>query len=660
MKSGTALIIGVGVMVAAVGVIGAKVLSDRYSKSHSALVDSLYASPQSMTHTVTNQWFSSLYFTPWSQPFFAYPLAFQLTEKGLGISYPRIKGTEKTVFGSYTPDLNIQVGNGLTSKQVLSADPASVSVKLCSSGMCATTRFIHGSPTLFLTTQTALMISITAPTKTGSSAYEQGIEYQFVHGNYEVAILRDGNFISLTTDPKADTQQFTLQKNDQLLVGLQPAGVHLHLTDMSTEIIGTDFSYQRTGDTLQTNLQYLTKMSANGHAPLVALLPHQWASSTQPNLGTYQTVRGTLKLYQTDQITQKLPTPKIYQISQMVSTLTPTEKNKLITLVDQSTSKILTETPIPVVYDAGKQVFRIAQMYQIAQAVQSTSAAQLKEKTMSLLDPWLSSEPSSTNSLLKYSDEPKGVIAKNPQYGNELFNDHHFHYGYFLSAAGILLHDDSSLYSRFQMGITALLHDVANTQVDNSFPYLRAFDPYESHSWADGRALAADGNNQESTSEAINRWYGIYLIGDALQKNELTTLGLTGLAMEQQGAQVYWLNQRPDIFAFPPEFLHPMASLIWGGKYDFATWFSDKPTHIFGIQFLPMTPAMSHITDANMWAKFQDYKPVPDQNGWNDIYSMVAAANGKTVPDQLPQYEAGNSAAFYYLWVNFWKHQNHG
>ncbi len=38
-----------------------------------------------------------------------------------------------------------------------------------------------------------------------------------------------------------------------------------------------------------------------------------------------------------------------------------------------------------------------------------------------------------------------------------------------------------------------------------------------------------------------------------------------------------------------------MASIIWGGKVDFATWFSNNPNEIYGIQLLPFTPGSSYL-----------------------------------------------------------------
>lgn len=609
---------------------------------------------QSMTGMVTNQWYSSLYFTKYSENMFAFPLAYHLGADGLAISYPQLKNTPKTIFGSFTTDILVSLPKASTElkKEMLSADAASVAFRLCSEQDCVSTRIAHGSPLTFITAESPLTLTVAAPARTSAEKFEEGEQLNFLHGTYVVGVFHNDSYMNLSLDPSKTTWDIPLAKGDKLVIALQPIEKNLHFSDLEAEITSTQFNYTNNSTNLETTLSYSTNGKADA---LIALLPHQWQNLYLSPIGTYQSVRGLMKLYRLPSIPQKLSKPKVLSINEMVTTLSAPEKQQLLALIDQEMKRVNSEQPIPQVYDAGKQVFRIAQLYQIAHELHSPQENVLRDKVVALLRPWIGTLPSDQNSLLKYSDTPKGVIAKNAQFGNELFNDHHFHYGYFLAAAGILLQNDPGFTGQFEPGINALLQDVGNTDVKNGFPYLRGFDPYESHSWADGRALASDGNNQESTSEAVNRWYGIYLVGKVLKNDDMLNLGLVGMSMEQQAAQIYWLGQRPDLFQFSGDYTHPMASLVWGGKVDFATWFSDKPTHIYGIQFLPMTPAMTHITNTTTWAKYHEYGLTNDPTGWNDIYSMVAAANGQDVPDQLPQYEAGNSAPFYYLWVHFWK-----
>ena len=53
--------------------------------------------------------------------------------------------------------------------------------------------------------------------------------------------------------------------------------------------------------------------------------------------------------------------------------------------------------------------------------------------------------------------------------------------------------------------INLLIKNASNwDKKEKDFPYLRNFDIYAGHSWANGHAAWFLGNNQESSSESIN------------------------------------------------------------------------------------------------------------------------------------------------------------
>ena len=63
--------------------------------------------------------------------------------------------------------------------------------------------------------------------------------------------------------------------------------------------------------------------------------------------------------------------------------------------------------------------------------------------------------------------------------------------------------------------MTLLAADVAGGSDTGLTPRLRVFDGWASHSWASGTSPFADGNNQESSSEAVTAWAGLRLWADA-------------------------------------------------------------------------------------------------------------------------------------------------
>src|SRR5262249_56965996 len=79
-------------------------------------------------------------------------------------------------------------------------------------------------------------------------------------------------------------------------------------------------------------------------------------------------------------------------------------------------------------------------------------------------------------------------------------------------------------------------------RADPRFPRLRTFDPYEGHSWAAGHAAFGAGNNQESSSEAMNFAAGLVLWGAATGDTTIRDLGIFLYATEASAIAQYWLD----------------------------------------------------------------------------------------------------------------------
>ena len=111
------------------------------------------------------------------------------------------------------------------------------------------------------------------------------------------------------------------------------------------------------------------------------------------------------------------------------------------------------------------------------------------------------------------------------------------------------------------------------------FPFLRSFDPYAGHSWACGHARFGDGNNQESSSEAMNAWCGLILWGEATGDRALRDLGIYLFTTELAAINAYWFDVLGE--NRPADFPQTTLGLVWGGKADYGTWFSAKPENIY-------------------------------------------------------------------------------
>jgi endoglucanase Acf2 len=169
-------------------------------------------------------------------------------------------------------------------------------------------------------------------------------------------------------------------------------------------------------------------------------------------------------------------------------------------------------------------------------------------------------------------------------------NDHHFHYGYFVFAAATVARFDPGWAARDRWGamIDLLIKDAANPdRRDTRFPFLRHFDPYAGHSWANGPALFREGNNEESSSEDVNFATATLLWGAFTGDRTLRDLGIFLHTQLTAAVEQYWFDV--DGRNFPKGFDQPALGILWGsgGKYD--TWWDRNPVYVHGINFLPFT-----------------------------------------------------------------------
>jgi endoglucanase Acf2 len=192
--------------------------------------------------------------------------------------------------------------------------------------------------------------------------------------------------------------------------------------------------------------------------------------------------------------------------------------------------------------------------------------------------------------------------------------------------AAVLASLDLPSLQRTQSVIDSMAADIATSKRDETkYPFLRNFDIYESHSWADGYGTTTYGNNQESSSEAINAWYGLYLWSKVTNNETMRQTALYLYNAEILGTKYYWLNTT-NIYQKP--YAHAIASRVWGGKIDFQTWFSNDTNMKYGIQLLPITPGSIYLAQLpNVTAYMNDFLQSNGnvQGDWGDLMLMFAS-----------------------------------
>ncbi|KAG2734106.1 hypothetical protein G9P44_003631 [Scheffersomyces stipitis] len=192
-------------------------------------------------------------------------------------------------------------------------------------------------------------------------------------------------------------------------------------------------------------------------------------------------------------------------------------------------------------------------------------------------------------------------------FGSAYYNDHHFHYGYFVHAAAIVGYIDNKQGGTWvednKDWVNALIRDVANpSEEDNYFPVSRMFDWFAGHSWAAGLFASGDGKNEESTSEDYNFAYGMKLWGQIIGDQSMESRGDLMLAIMARSMNLYFLYKSDNTIQ-PAEILpNKVSGIFFDNKVDYTTYFGSPdqhPEYVHGVHMLPVTPASSLIRGAS-------------------------------------------------------------
>ena len=248
-------------------------------------------------------------------------------------------------------------------------------------------------------------------------------------------------------------------------------------------------------------------------------------------------------------------------------------------------------------YFGGKQLAAVGRMAVIADELNETALATSYRSTRAAsLHPWLNA----TNSdPLRYDEDWGGVVSSSGgSFGQGLYNDHHFHYGYFLYAAAAMAKDNPTWVAQYGDKVMHLVRNLANpAPSDPHYTYLRNKDWFVGHSWASGLYEFGDGRNQESSSEAVNAWYSLYLYGLAIENDRIRDLGRLMLATEIRSTQRYWQVDSSDGIYDEPYASNKVVGVLWSTKVDYGTFFGANTEFIHCIQMLPFTPISEELLE---------------------------------------------------------------
>ena len=360
-----------------------------------------------------------------------------------------------------------------------------------------------------------------------------------------------------------------------------------------------DWAFDAASSTVTSTFSASTQtMEGDAASALLGLYPHQWFNnpSVASSLGAeYDTVRGKIRLLQAS----SFQTTARYTgfVPFWPGVTDPARKRELAELMktDQRNARrmMLEEGKGP--YWQGKGLQRILKLMDVVEQQGDLEGRdRLLELVKKRAESWFTGEG---GGYFHYNPK-EGTVASYPEefFTVEQLNDHHFTYGYWIrAAADIALRDPQwASTERFGGMVDLLIADIATAERENAkFPFLRNFDAYEGHSWASGIGMGELGNNQESSSEAINAWAGLILWGEIKGDKALRDLGLYLYTTEINAINHYWFDIYGKVLA--PEYKNLEVSQLFGGMYSHNTWWIDDPRQIKGINLLPITTASTYL-----------------------------------------------------------------
>eukprot|EP01094_Clydonella_sp_ATCC50884_P021817 TRINITY_DN4888_c0_g1_i2.p1 TRINITY_DN4888_c0_g1~~TRINITY_DN4888_c0_g1_i2.p1 ORF type:complete len:709 (-),score=185.76 TRINITY_DN4888_c0_g1_i2:399-2285(-) len=312
--------------------------------------------------------------------------------------------------------------------------------------------------------------------------------------------------------------------------------------------------------------------------------------------------------------------------------------------VDKPTEVIANQDP----YTFGKRIARLARLALIAKELgeegYAMDVARLMEQSLSIA---LGFGDQATNEdPLVYETRYGGVCSlkgiENPgepwapggaqDFGNGIYNDHHYHWGYWIYAVAAVADIDPAWLAgdpELKKVVLALVRDIANpSSEDPFFTPFRYKDWFVGHSWASGLQAIADGANQESISEAINAYYGVALLGVALNDAHMRDVGRVLMASEMRAAHTYWQVMPRDTALYPLEFAQlGLAAQLFADKATYAVFFPCPGTTActYGINVIPVTPVSAELLRPDWVRATYDYYASANFDGLNQWIAFLIA-----------------------------------
>ena len=569
--------------------------SQAYQMEHNRLYlpDSLLArlgnpdgSRQGTLVLPTNDWWTHALVNTWTGKIWFYPGWVEATEQGVEIGYPTYWEPTGCEVKWDTP-LRLSFANTLTGKRAAFAEA-------------------------LVDSWSDFMMSFIMQDG------EAWVRVICVHGSPIVWVEAEGIHVTAANPNATRYAVYTRQARGRewTAIGLLTRGVTTQTIEpyvwrvvRSTRI---DYEYTASAATLTTTFRLTTEDAATGamsetDACLMGFLPHHYYSETtgagrqQSSLGEYLSPRGTRRLYGGNNFSFSyavngmlpfFPAPR-----EWAAGFSADRMNAL------NADYAARGTFGGDTYWGGKGLTQMMHYMTFALQMGDTATFRMANQRLkeNLVD-WYTYTPGEPRRYFAHYPRWGALVGFDCSYDSDTFNDHHFHYGYFVYASAVLCMLDDDFREQYGLMAREVARDYANwersvvsgQQSAVSEPWFRTLDPYCGHSFAGGLGNGGNGNGQESTSEAIQGWGGVWMRGAALGDDEMLRAGIFGYTLETRAAAEYWFDRERRNIDYT-KYTHPYCCNLTMQGVAWWTWFSGDPVWMHSIQWLPISPVLTNF-----------------------------------------------------------------
>ncbi len=522
----------------------------------------------------------------------------------------------------------------------------------------------------------------------------QSITLQFSQGAQTLGLIGTSNFtgyiraahLTYANDPNAadTTTRKTLLRSYAKFVPVRGE-------------VGASIPNGSQNATLNFNFTRYNEGSLTGDSLLMMALPHHadiLPGGSTTNILKYQVLKGTMSEVKTKtwSMTEQLPGYSWSPRSGGLANVPLAWCDTLQFYVNGDLVNFNRQYQWMDIYSAGKSLAKLGRIIEIADelydrdqtryASMQPLASRMRDSLQIFLGKWLNGNssifyngvPYQKDSLL-YDTKFRGIISSRSHdslnqnngidFGSALYNDHHFHYGYLLYAAAVVAKKNASWFTAngnyYSNRVVDLAREIANpSRGDSYFALQRYKDWYDGNSWANGLVPYGGGKNQESSSEAANAWYGLFLFGLAMnnaapnaQYSNMLNQGQLMLSHEVRAIQkYYYANQTNPVY--PAVYTDQFKTItnLYQGRIDASTFFGSVNYYATGIQVVPVTPVTEQLWSNIAFARqIYDYSP----NGLRNTPCFDSTNTNTTVWNWTTINVGIQATAYPQTALNFWK-----